>query len=682
MTAEAGVTEVKAGDGVAVVYTEPSSYTYTHVDTGSSIEQARSQSTSKVPSSKVLNDNLLVLDALKSKTLLIQRSDFSVQGYYINSTGGLTANPDAECTPLIDISTYLKLYVNVRCAGTAYCAYYAADGTTMLSSFQTSTTNYEKLVDIPVGAVYVRLSNSKLYYTGNYAVGYKYSLDDALSNKLFSDLFQNVKKYINTDFSVIGKYLDSTGALIDNPESSCTGFIDCENKSEISVYLRCAGSAYCVFFAADQSTVISKFQTATDNYYKTVEVPFGARYVRLCNKSADPKDGYAFLYPSPKVNQKRLELLNAIDGYLPDITIASADFTLNGYLDSTGTLVSNDGYKSTPFYYINNYNRIHFYAKIAGLAYAVLYDSNKVVIDVIQTSTTNFYKKSHLPVVVKYVRFCNNFTTVPSPTITISKKSNYWDGKIIAWYGTSIPAGFPKGASQAQITAGLQDYYSYANRAAKRLNATIKNYCVPSGHIRKQKVDGTTFVSTQSFTNLHGNAVQYGALGLENVNYQNSMLDLIGTANEPDLFVFDYLVNDQNSDGTDFADGYTPDYTSYDPKTFVGAYNLVLKSLFTAKPNARVLLVSHFSNDGGSTGSSLNYHGCYINGNQIIKKIAEHWNCQLFEPWKYSEVFNNSMKSNFLDLMVDGLHPANSSGLELLEKLSEAHYSNLKNNVK
>ena len=35
LTAEAGVTTVKAGDGVSVVYTAPSSYTYTHVDVSS-----------------------------------------------------------------------------------------------------------------------------------------------------------------------------------------------------------------------------------------------------------------------------------------------------------------------------------------------------------------------------------------------------------------------------------------------------------------------------------------------------------------------------------------------------------------------------------------------------------------------------------------------------------------------
>ena len=64
LTAEAGVTTVKAGDGVAVVFTSPSTYTYTHVNMSSDfitimgIEQARSQSTSKVPSSKLVDDEL------------------------------------------------------------------------------------------------------------------------------------------------------------------------------------------------------------------------------------------------------------------------------------------------------------------------------------------------------------------------------------------------------------------------------------------------------------------------------------------------------------------------------------------------------------------------------------------------------------------------------------------------
>ena len=36
LTAEAGVTTVKAGDGVSVVYTAPSGYSYTHIDAAQS----------------------------------------------------------------------------------------------------------------------------------------------------------------------------------------------------------------------------------------------------------------------------------------------------------------------------------------------------------------------------------------------------------------------------------------------------------------------------------------------------------------------------------------------------------------------------------------------------------------------------------------------------------------------
>lgn len=75
LTAEAGVTTVKAGDGVAVVFTAPSSYTYTHVDTGYSIEHARSQSTSKVPSSKLVDDELNKKADIKEKRF------FSNSGY-------------------------------------------------------------------------------------------------------------------------------------------------------------------------------------------------------------------------------------------------------------------------------------------------------------------------------------------------------------------------------------------------------------------------------------------------------------------------------------------------------------------------------------------------------------------------------------------------------------------------
>lgn len=88
LTAEAGITEVKAGDDVAVVFTAPSNYSYTHVDTGSSIEQVRSQNASKVPSSKLFDDEVLLLDKIVGGTINTEKISF-VYGEYILSTTGI-----------------------------------------------------------------------------------------------------------------------------------------------------------------------------------------------------------------------------------------------------------------------------------------------------------------------------------------------------------------------------------------------------------------------------------------------------------------------------------------------------------------------------------------------------------------------------------------------------------------
>ena len=57
LTAEAGVTEVKAGDGVAVVYTAPSSYTYTHVDVSSFAAILANEINDRIPIIIYLSEN-------------------------------------------------------------------------------------------------------------------------------------------------------------------------------------------------------------------------------------------------------------------------------------------------------------------------------------------------------------------------------------------------------------------------------------------------------------------------------------------------------------------------------------------------------------------------------------------------------------------------------------------------
>lgn len=78
LTAEAGVTTVKAGDGVAVVYAEPSSYTYTHVDVSSVIN-----------SSPFVNYDIKLVGIIDIKIMSISQTylKYAVQWFWRNSNG-------------------------------------------------------------------------------------------------------------------------------------------------------------------------------------------------------------------------------------------------------------------------------------------------------------------------------------------------------------------------------------------------------------------------------------------------------------------------------------------------------------------------------------------------------------------------------------------------------------------
>ena len=85
LTAEAGITTVKAGDGVAVVYTEPSSYTYTHVDVDSDISSL-SNDISSLKEFVVNGGNITATD----ETLLT--ADQSNYGFELANTFSTSGN--------------------------------------------------------------------------------------------------------------------------------------------------------------------------------------------------------------------------------------------------------------------------------------------------------------------------------------------------------------------------------------------------------------------------------------------------------------------------------------------------------------------------------------------------------------------------------------------------------------
>ena len=93
LTAEAGVTEVKAMDGVAVVYTEPSSYTYTHVDVNGDFALKSDQInafTDNIVANKFIKELYLYSNNNVNISDLIQSGLVKINNIYIKNTGNST----------------------------------------------------------------------------------------------------------------------------------------------------------------------------------------------------------------------------------------------------------------------------------------------------------------------------------------------------------------------------------------------------------------------------------------------------------------------------------------------------------------------------------------------------------------------------------------------------------------
>ena len=194
--------------------------------------------------------------------------------------------------------------------------------------------------------------------------------------------------------------------------------------------------------------------------------------------------------------------------------------------------------------------------------------------------------------------------------LDIPNGDKYWANKKIAWYGTSIPNGFPNQINQHE--------FAYPNLVAKSLGCDIQNYCVNNGKLRTASSQGVVVPANQSFTGTNSTAT---------INYHSKMLSLIGTQQEPDLFVFDFSVNDLEIDASDINNPLAYDFTSEDTNTFLGSYNLILRELFEAKPTARTMLVTHNSNDNFTANGKDHWKHL----NNLIKAIGEYWGIPVFK---------------------------------------------------
>lgn len=242
-----------------------------------------------------------------------------------------------------------------------------------------------------------------------------------------------------------------------------------------------------------------------------------------------------------------------------------------------------------------------------------------------------------------------NITTIyEDPNLYLSSKTSgvlsHWDGKTIAWYGTSIPAGGGVGGNQNR------DVTSHANLAVHDLGARIINKAVGSGGI-------TSVVGAErSFTNT-----------TTGVNYQDDLVGLFGTADEPDLVVFDYGVNDAVYTATNWFDDVDPTnpdvLSSRDKREFIGAYNTVIDALLAENPRAKFCFITHFSDDSDQRGENG-----YRSLNRLIEAVAEYWAAPVLKLHEKTGIRKRHGIDSIKAYMPDGIHPA-SGDMEFVYSL-------------
>jgi hypothetical protein len=232
----------------------------------------------------------------------------------------------------------------------------------------------------------------------------------------------------------------------------------------------------------------------------------------------------------------------------------------------------------------------------------------------------------------------------PTPRLdaleTVSAVTNYWTGKKIVWFGTSIPAEpWP-----------LRLNSSYPTVLGNLLGATVYNEAVGSSCVKSGvpafvsaddpygwtgwnwenagfALSGTLTEKEELITNwdskwkarLTGTAditMAEWASTFRDCSYENKLVAKHLGANRADLYVFDHGHNDLDANIS-----VMPSNTR-DRMYFLGAMNFLIDKILADNPRARICFIGHYENARKAE----------ISQAQII--LAEYWDFPLFHLWE------------------------------------------------
>jgi hypothetical protein len=303
----------------------------------------------------------------------------------------------------------------------------------------------------------------------------------------------------------------------------------------------------------------------------------------------------------------------------------------------------------------------------------------------------NGYDADHLPKIYKQA-------SVDTKTyVDEAVSENFWKGKKIVWFGTSIPAGVVNAGDSGGNGA-------YPTRIGEMLGATVYNEAVGSSSARSGNFNYITeddpmgwkgMWAINIFLSLSLSSAEKQALAddwatwstklrgvsavdLSNLTYyKNTSWDVKlakylsgGSVGQCDLYVFDH---GHNEDGLgDYSESFLcaePSASNPTDRTYwTGAFAFLVKKILEDNPKARICIIGHYENDRkvGVVASQ--------------KALADKWKFPLCKTWEMIGLSQNEVTVGGTTKTItnwwfpDDLHPASDPTGKALQHYAQTLY--------
>lgn len=284
------------------------------------------------------------------------------------------------------------------------------------------------------------------------------------------------------------------------------------------------------------------------------------------------------------------------------------------------------------------------------------------------------------------------------------EKNNYWEGKKIVWFGTSIPAGVVRAGDDNGVN-------SYPIQVGDMLGAKVYNESVGSSAIR---IGHHSFISGDDSNGYSGtpatcclfslsgtveekkdiisnwsswkNKFKYGVDEIDNIINSGTVQSRIfdrsyevklskyldgGEVGSCDLYVIDHGYNDAgNKNGVDYSDLTKVPSDSLDRTYFIGAMNYIINKIKTDNFRASICIISHYNDEGVFKGLV-----------EAQRYVADYWNIpfiEIFNKLGFSTTAKITINGESKTLkdwwLPDGIHPSSDTTGAALKHYANALY--------